>query len=100
MDERHTRLADLQTCLIDEPSAARLRIVFLHGYDMQASDLTPFAHSLAIPGVAYAFPQAPTASHGRGDPDLSFDAGQRLAEFVQATLGEVNEDITRAYETH
>jgi phospholipase/carboxylesterase len=239
MDERHTRLADLQTCLIDEPSAAKLRIVFLHGYDMRASDLTPFAHSLAIPGVAYAFPQAPTAvsatgyawwpgggskagdrpsvardlwqeypagreraramirdlleslrtecdeplilagfsqggmlacdsvlmedaevaalammsasciasaewherrgrldgvaafvSHGRGDPDLSFDAGQRLAgfltsggaavtwmpfeggheipfsvwrrfkQFVEATLGGANEDITRAHESH
>jgi phospholipase/carboxylesterase len=206
---------------------------------MQASDLTPFAHSLRIPGVAYAFPQAPTAvsptgyawwpgvrpnaadrprvardlwqeypagrdsarrmicdllrslraegdqplilagfsqggmlacdsvlmedaevaalammsasciasgewhehrdrlngvaafvSHGRSDPDLSFDAGQRLAgflssagavvtwmpfeggheipltvwrrfkQFVQARLREGNEDITNAYEAH
>jgi phospholipase/carboxylesterase len=61
MHERHTRLAGLQTCLIDGPWAAKLRIVFLHGYGMRASDLTPFAHSLGIPGAAYAFPQAPTA---------------------------------------
>src|SRR5262244_2424728 len=66
MDERHTRLAGLQTCLIDGPTVAKLRIIFLHGYDMRASDLTPFAHSLAIPGVAYAFPQAPTAVSARG----------------------------------
>jgi phospholipase/carboxylesterase len=65
MQERHTRLANLQTCLIG-PSVAKLRIVFLHGYDMQASDLTPFAHSLAIPEVAYAFPQAPTAVSATG----------------------------------
>jgi phospholipase/carboxylesterase len=66
MDERHTRLADLQTSLIDGPGAAKLRIIFLHGYDMRASDLTPFAHSLAIPGAAYAFPQAPTAVSATG----------------------------------
>jgi len=66
MDERHTQLAGLQTCLIGEQSAAELRIVFLHGFDMRASDLTPFAHSLAIPGVAYAFPQAPIAVSATG----------------------------------
>jgi len=66
MYERHTQLAGLQTCLIDERSAAALRIVFLHGFDMRASDLTPFAHSLAIPGVAYAFPQAPIAVSATG----------------------------------
>jgi phospholipase/carboxylesterase len=66
MDERHTRLADLETCLIGGPSAPKLRIVFLHGYDMRAADLTPFAHSLAIPGVGYAFPQAPTAVSATG----------------------------------
>src|SRR6266404_4452518 len=66
MYERHTQLAGLQTCLIGEPSAAALRIVFLHGFDMRASDLTPFAHSLAIPGVAYAFPQAPIAVSATG----------------------------------
>ncbi len=66
MDERHTRLADLHTCLIGAASAVKLRIVFLHGYNMSASDLTPFAHSLSIPGVGYAFPQAPTAVSATG----------------------------------
>ena len=59
MDERRTQLAGLTTCLIGERAPARIRVVFLHGFAMQPSDLTPFAHSLAIPGVAYAFPQAP-----------------------------------------
>lgn len=61
VDERHTELAGLETCLISECTPARVRVVFLHGFDMQVSELTPFAHSLAIPGVAYAFPQAPLA---------------------------------------
>jgi phospholipase/carboxylesterase len=58
MQELLTRIAGLKTVLIDGPGTPQLRIVFLHGYNMQASDLTPFAHSLAVPGVAYAFPQA------------------------------------------
>jgi phospholipase/carboxylesterase len=66
MDERHTRLAGLETWLIGGSSVAKLRVVFLHGYDMRPSDLTPFAHSLAIPGVAYAFPQAPTQVSATG----------------------------------
>ena len=66
MHERQTRLADLRTWLIGEPSVTKLRVVFLHGYDMRPSDLTPFAHSLAIPGVAYAFPQAPTPVSATG----------------------------------
>jgi phospholipase/carboxylesterase len=59
MEERYTELAGLQTSLISDGKAAAIRVVFLHGFDMRASDLTPFAHSLAIPGVAYAFPQGP-----------------------------------------
>jgi phospholipase/carboxylesterase len=66
MDERHTRLADLETWLIDGSPVAKLRVVFLHGYDMRPADLTPFAHSLAIPGVAYAFPQAPNPVSATG----------------------------------
>src|SRR5215470_1917136 len=58
MQELLTRIAGLQTVLVDGPATPLLRIVFLHGYNMQASDLTPFAHSLSLPGVSYAFPQA------------------------------------------
>jgi phospholipase/carboxylesterase len=66
MHEARTRLAGLQTCLIEGIGAAQLRVVFLHGYNMRASDLTPFAHSLSIPGVAYAFPQAETQVSAAG----------------------------------
>lgn len=66
MDERYSTLGGLRTCLVSGPWDTRLRIVFLHGMDMQPSDLTPFAHSLAIPGVSYAFPEAPLATSARG----------------------------------
>ena len=59
MDEQLRQVAGLDTRVIGTPGSAELMIVFLHGYGMRASDLTPFAHSLSIPGAAYAFPQAP-----------------------------------------
>jgi phospholipase/carboxylesterase len=66
VDEQHTRLAGLETCLISRPLQARAWIVMLHGYNMRASDLTPFAHSMGIPGAAYAFPQAPDSVSATG----------------------------------
>ena len=64
MNEHYRTVAGLNTCLIQPAAAAEAMIVFLHGYGMRAADLTPFAHSLALPGVAYAFPEAPTAARG------------------------------------
>jgi phospholipase/carboxylesterase len=65
MRDRQTRVAGLDTWLIGEANP-ELRIVFLHGCNMGAADLTPFAHSLAIPRVAYAFPQAPESVSASG----------------------------------
>jgi phospholipase/carboxylesterase len=59
------RLAGLDTWMLDV-ARPKARIVFLHGLDMRAADLTPFAHSLGIADVAYAFPQAPLAVSARG----------------------------------
>ncbi len=75
MEERYTKLGGLHTYLVTGPWEPRMRVVFLHGHDMQASELTPFAHSLAIPGVAYAFPQAPTAVSESG---FAWWPGERL----------------------
>jgi phospholipase/carboxylesterase len=66
MHEQHNQIAGLQTCSIRSADVSKLTIVFLHGYGMDAADLTPFAHSLAIPGAAYVFPQAPLKAMGRG----------------------------------
>lgn len=121
MDERHTQLAGLTTFLISERLPARLRVVFLHGFDMQASDLTPFAHSLAVPGVAYAFPQAPLAVSetgygwwaGGGRPKATADraaprdlwdelpagreaASERLSEFLGTLQSRYGEPVVLA----
>ncbi len=66
MDERSTRLAGLETFLIGAAGAAKITVVFLHGRGMKPSDLTPFAHSLGIPGAAFVFPQGPLAEAGGG----------------------------------
>jgi len=66
MDERHRQLAGLQTCLVRDAARPKVTIVFLHGYAMCPAELTPFAHSLAISGASFVFPQAPIAvSNGR-----------------------------------
>lgn len=112
MHERHIRLAGLETCLIEGSGATRLRVIFLHGYNMRASDLIPFAHSLAIPGVGYVFPQAPTAVSETGyawwpsvcprpqGPDTPRDLWQNYPagrEFARASirnlLGCIREDF-------
>jgi|SRR5579871_31092 len=67
MHERHTRLADLDAWVIGDPVPdSRLCMVFLHGYNMSPADLTPFAHSLALPGITYVFPRAQTAVSQQG----------------------------------
>jgi len=64
MEEHHRRLAGLETCLIRDAARPRVTIVFLHGYAMRPADLTPFAHSLGIPGASFVFPQAPLCVSG------------------------------------
>jgi phospholipase/carboxylesterase len=66
MEEHHTRLAGLEACLIRDAVRPKVTIVFLHGYAMRPADLTPFAHSLGIPGAAFVFPQGPLALAGGG----------------------------------
>lgn len=90
MDEQHRRVAGLRTCLIEGTPAAELMIVFLHGYGMRAADLAPFAHSLAIPGVAYAFPEAPLPASGGGYAWWPIAADRRAAELRPRDLAEAS----------
>lgn len=57
MRERELSLAGLSTVAVGEPSASRLVIV-LHGFAMDAGDLSPFAHSLGVDAL-FLFPRAP-----------------------------------------
>lgn len=113
------RIAGLDTWLIGAANPS-LRIVFLHGYDMTAAHLTPFGHSLAVPGVAYAFPQAPdavsvtgrawwtrTGAHDGVVPDIPRDLWQtnpegrirarlRISDFVTTLRRQCPEPIVLA----
>lgn len=57
MRERELSLAGLSTIAVGETSAPRL-VVMLHGFAMQPSDLSPFAHSLGVDAL-FLFPRAP-----------------------------------------
>ncbi|GAC1308306.1 MAG: esterase [Steroidobacteraceae bacterium] len=79
MQEHNRHLAGLQTRLIADGRRPTITIVFLHGYAMCSADLTPFAHSLAIPGAAYVFPEAPLAATDGGRAWWAVDGDSRAA---------------------
>ena len=58
MLEREIRIADLDALLVGDVEQARFVVVMLHGFAMTPRDLSPFAHSLGIPGL-FVFPRAP-----------------------------------------
>ncbi|HET9930614.1 MAG TPA: hypothetical protein VFQ35_08000 [Polyangiaceae bacterium] len=60
MDERTLTIGGLRTVVVrsEQPRAI---VVVLHGFAMQPSDLSPFAHSLNVPG-SFFFPEAPHAA--------------------------------------
>jgi phospholipase/carboxylesterase len=57
-------MAGLRTVAIGPDDAKRV-VVFLHGRMMEAADLAPFAHSLAVPAL-FLFPDAPLGAEPRG----------------------------------
>jgi phospholipase/carboxylesterase len=57
MQEDELSIAGLRTIVAGDADA-RCLVVMLHGFAMQASDLSPFAHSLGVKAV-FAFPEAP-----------------------------------------
>jgi phospholipase/carboxylesterase len=103
-------LAGLRTIAVGDPGAA-LVVVLLHGRMMQATDLSPFAHSLGVDAY-YLVPDAPLPAEPRGrtwwpvdteararslangpldlfamDPDGRTDARARLAEICAVAAG-------------
>src|SRR5258706_363508 len=61
--------------------AAPLAVVVLHGREMSAADLAPFADALAGLPVLVA--------HGRDDAELAFAAGEQLRDFAAGGGAEV-----------
>jgi phospholipase/carboxylesterase len=58
MDERVIRIANLDARVVGSFDSPEIVVVVLHGFAMQPEDLSPFAHSLGVPGL-FIFPQAP-----------------------------------------
>jgi phospholipase/carboxylesterase len=81
MDEQHTQVAGLQTCLIRSSTPAKITVVMLHGYAMRPADLSPFAHSLAIPGALFVIPQAPISASDAGYAWWPIPEAERAARF-------------------
>ena len=67
MEERVIEVAGLRTTVVGDLTLARFVVVLLHGFAMEPEDLSPFAHSLAVPGL-FLFPRGPLA--GAIEPGL------------------------------
>jgi phospholipase/carboxylesterase len=83
MIEARVMLGELEAIGVGDP-AAELAVVVLHGRDMAAADLAPFAHSLAAPAYL-VFPDAPARAWwpvDSEDPPGRAEARARLAGLV------------------
>ena len=61
---------------VGDREAARVIVVLLHGFQMEPTDLSPFAHSLGLPAW-FLFPEAPLAVSPRGRAWWHIDAKLR-----------------------
>lgn len=59
MHEAELRLAGLRVLVARAGVEDDVAVVFLHGYAMRPTDLSPFAHSLGLAGTRFYFPQGP-----------------------------------------
>lgn len=97
-DEQHEILAGLQTTLIGKPQLPTMVVILLHGFGMQAADLTPFAHSLGGHQL-YVLPQAPfvTSMGGYGWWDIDLVArAQALQRGPRDLVNEYPAGLPRA----
>ena len=76
MTEREVHLGGLRALTVGDDQAP-LAVVVLHGRQMQASDLAPFAHSLGEPAY-FVFPDGPVSGQSRGRAWWPVDSEARL----------------------
>lgn len=81
MNQQQLQLGGLD-CIVITPPQPRADVVMLHGRSMQAADLAPFAHSLALP-ARFIFPDAPLPAQSSGRSWWAIDPEAR----AQAALG-------------
>jgi phospholipase/carboxylesterase len=75
MIETRTTLGGLEAIAVGDPTR-ELAVVVLHGREMSAADLAPFAHSLGVPAY-FVFPDAPLRS-ARGRTWWPVDSEMRI----------------------
>ncbi len=84
MTERELELGGLRALAVGD-EAAPLAVVVLHGRQMQASDLAPFAHSLGVPAY-FVFPDAPLPAEPRGRTWWPIDSEARIRRLASGPM--------------
>jgi phospholipase/carboxylesterase len=74
--EDRIQIGGLPTVAVGDREAARAVVVLLHGFQMEPSDLSPFAHSIGSPAW-FLFPEGPLAAEPRGRAWWHSDARRR-----------------------
>jgi phospholipase/carboxylesterase len=82
--EREIDLGGLRAIAIGDEDADTAVIV-LHGRQMQASDLAPFAHSLGVPAY-FVFPDAPLPAEPRGRTWWPVDSEARIRRLATGPM--------------
>lgn len=76
MKEETLEIANLRLISVGDPETAQLVVLLLHGFQMQPSDLAPFAHSLRLPAW-FLFPEGPLPAEPTGRAWWHIDAKKR-----------------------
>jgi len=84
MSEKRLELGGLQALAVGDEQAD-LAVVVLHGRQMEAADLAPFAHSLGGP-VYWVFPDAPLTAEPRGRTWWPVDSEARMRRLAQGPM--------------
>jgi phospholipase/carboxylesterase len=82
--EREIDLGGLRALAVGDEDADTAVIV-LHGRQMQASDLAPFAHSLGVPAY-FVFPDAPLPAEPRGRTWWPVDSEARIRRLATGPM--------------
>jgi len=82
--EREIELGGLRALAAGDEQAP-LAVVVLHGRQMQASDLAPFAHSLGVPAY-FVFPDAPLPAEPRGRTWWPVDSEARIRRLASGPM--------------
>jgi len=84
VNELTVRIAGLDAIVIGDESAP-LAVVVLHGRQMQASDLSPFAHSLGS-NAYFVFPDGPLPAEPRGRTWWPVDSEARIRRLASGPM--------------